>query len=319
MTSTARHQMHPELAARLERIHAKSADIHAEERYAELGLPLGPAEAWDLVISDRYIPGPGPDIPVRIYHPTGTTSAPRPALLWLHGGAWVGGDLDMPEAHETARGVAGRADAVVVSVDYRLCSEQVHFPAPHDDVVAAFRWVRETAEDLGVAPERVAIGGASAGANLAAGAALRMRDDGDAPWQVLLLYPLVHCPIPEPYEELSIALEQLPEQLRLDNNLLNQVVTLMLDGVPIETASPYLFPGHTERLAGFPPTYIDNDEFDPLRSSGELFADQLRTAGVEVEQVLSPGVPHGHLNLVGLDAAHASLDRMAARLKRSGR
>lgn len=295
------HEFHPDLVPRLQQPDA-------------LNEPYGPLEDWDLKIEDRQIDGPGGRIPLRIYRPV-NSRADRPALVWLHGGAWVGGDLDMPEAHETGRGIAGRADAVVVSVDYRLCNEQVHFPAPHDDVVAAYRWVREHAADLGVDPERVALGGASAGGNLAAGAALRLRDEGETPWQALLLYPLMHAPLPEPSAELAAALAKIPAALAFPVHLIDQVFALFLDDAPVETASPYAFPGHADDLSGFPPTYIDNDEFDDLRSSGELFADQLRTAGVKVEQVTSPGVLHGHLNLVGLDITHASLDRMAARLR----
>ncbi|MFJ9005477.1 alpha/beta hydrolase [Streptomyces canus] len=97
---------------------------------------------------------------------------------------------------------------------------------------------------------------------------------------------------------------------------LDQVVGPYLGDVPIEAAPPYAFPGLAKDLSGFPPTYIDNDEFDHLRSSGELFTDQLRSAGVDVEQTLSTGVLHGHLNLVGLDTAHTTLDRMAARLRK---
>jgi acetyl esterase/lipase len=278
--------------------------------------PFGPPEEWDLQIEDRVIPAPDADVPVRIYRPRDAAPVTRPALVWLHGGAWIGGDLQMPEAHETARGVAGRADAVVVSVDYRLCGEKVHFPAPHDDVVAAFRWVGEHATDLGVDPARIALGGASAGANLAAGATLRLRDEGDPPWQVFLLYPLVHPWVPEPSAELAAALELVPGAPQLDAGEAEQILNTFLGDGP-ETATPYAFAALAEDLYGFPPTYIDNDEFDSLRASGELFADRLRAAGVEAEQVTSPGVLHGHLNIVGLDIAHASLDRMAARLRRA--
>ncbi|WP_435286406.1 alpha/beta hydrolase [Streptomyces bacillaris] len=316
MTTFPRHEYDPEIGRRIGELNRKPGDSRSIADYEALGAPLGPAETWDLDIEDRTIPGPGPKIPVRVYRPAGSAPAPRPCLVWLHGGAWVGGDLDMPEAHETARGVAGRADAVVVSVDYRLCSEDVHFPAPHDDVMAAYRWVRDNAPALGVDPTRIALGGASAGGNLAAGATLHLRDEGEAPWQALLLYPLVHAPIPGASDELAAALTHVPAPLLMVNEQLDMVSALMLGGDPIESASVYVFPGHAEDLTGFPPTYIDNDEFDSLRSSGERFTEQLRAAGVEVEQVLSAGVLHGHLNIVGLDAAHVTLDRMAFRLRR---
>ncbi|TMR91004.1 alpha/beta hydrolase [Nonomuraea basaltis] len=306
----SKHEFHPDLAARLQHFTgAEASDL--------LGAPFGPPETWDLKIEDREIEGPGGPLRLRIYRPVSDASD-RPCLVWLHGGAWVGGDLDMPEAHETSRGVGGRADAVVVSVEYRLCNENVHFPVPVDDVVTAYRWVREHAAELGVDAARVALGGASAGGNLAAGASLRLRDEGETPWQALLLYPLVHAPLPEPSAELAAALAKLPAGLSVPDHLMAQVFAIYLDGAPVETASPYAFPGHAEDLRGFPPTYLDNDEFDQLRSSGERFAEQLRTADVEVEQVTSPGVLHGHLNLVGLDVAHATLDRMAARLRQEG-
>lgn len=316
MTAVARHEVHPRLAARFLSV-VTDADHPDSQSFEALGKPFGPAEDWHLEIEDRRLAGPERSVCVRVYRPARRASSSRPCLVWLHGGAWVGGDLDMPEAHETARGVAGRADAIVVSVDYRLCSEDVHFPAPHDDTVDAYRWVRDNAADLGVDPARIAIGGASAGANLAAGATLRLRDEGETPWQALLLYPLVHAPIPAPSDELTAALTKVPAPLLMLNEHLKLVLPYVLDGSEVETASPYLFPGHAEDLSGFPPTYIDNDEFDTLRSSGERFAEQLRAARVEVEQVLSAGVVHGHLNLVGLDTAHATLDRMAARLRRS--
>ncbi|WP_425839279.1 alpha/beta hydrolase [Streptomyces fractus] len=312
MTTTPNHRLHPELASRIGDL-AASPRVDAEA-VGRLTDPVGPAEGWDLLIEDRDIPGAGTSIPLRVYRPQANAPA-RPCLVWMHGGAWVAGDIDMPEAHETARGIAGRADAVVVSVDYRLCGEDVHFPAPHDDVISAYRWVRDHAQELGIDPARIALGGASAGGNLAAGAALHLGEDGETVWQTLLAYPLVHAPIPEPSAELGAALAMLPEAIRLPSDAVRQVLDHYL-GAAVDRIPPHAFPGLAGDLRGFPPTYIDMDEFDSLRSSGEQFADQLRAAGVEVEQVTTPGALHGHLNIAGFAPAHATLDRMAARLRK---
>src|SRR5215203_4325521 len=101
-------------------------------------------------VRDDVAPGPHGRVPVRVYSPRG--AADRPCLVWLHGGAFRMGDLDMPEAEWTARQVCDRADAVVVSVDYRLCVGGVTYPVPHDDAVAAVRWVRDSAAELGIDP-----------------------------------------------------------------------------------------------------------------------------------------------------------------------
>ena len=125
--------------------------------------------------------GPHGTIPVRTYVPLQRRRpGGRAGLVWAHGGGFRGGDLDMPEADTVARELCHRANAVVVSVDYRLAVGGVAFPVPHDDVVAAFRWVARNCVELGIDPARIALGGASAGANLAAGAALHVRDDQDA-------------------------------------------------------------------------------------------------------------------------------------------
>lgn len=130
------------------------ADV-TTERAAVWHAPYGLAEDWDLNIEDVWIDGPHGPIPARVYSPEADRTG-RPCLLWCHGGAFMGGDLDMPEAHEVSRGIAGRADAVVVSVAYRLCPRPlgwpgtsqpnpgdipgVRFPIPHDYVMAAYRW-----------------------------------------------------------------------------------------------------------------------------------------------------------------------------------
>ncbi|MGX1161395.1 acetyl esterase/lipase [Arthrobacter sp. SLBN-100] len=296
------------------------------------GAPYGPPEEWDLSIEDREIEGPYGTVPVRVYNPS-KGSEGRPCLIWCHGGGWAFGDLDMAEAHEVSRGIAGRANAVVVSVDYRLCPvpqgfgpavtgesttttegvPAVHFPIPHTDVMAAYRWVREVSGQLGVDKDRIAIGGASAGANLAAGAALNLRDEGEAPSQVLLSYPVVHPELPQPSEELAGAIASTPSLFLFPPEVLTPLVTSYLgerDDVPA-----YAFPGTSDSLAGYPRTFIDNAEFDDLRSSGEAFADKLRAAGVHVEQVTTYGVIHGHLNNIGHGPAKASMDRMAKRLR----
>ncbi|MBO3103297.1 alpha/beta hydrolase [Cellulomonas fengjieae] len=145
----------PELEARrlLVEDYAEFAQI-PESVIAQWKAPFGPPEDWDLTVVDQAVPGPHGPVPARVYTPVGTPpDGGRPCLVWMHGGAFSWGDLDMAEAHEVARGTAGRADAVVVSVDYRLCpvmhelggtvgdrvderGEPVRFPVPQDDCAA---------------------------------------------------------------------------------------------------------------------------------------------------------------------------------------
>src|SRR4051812_18098903 len=154
--------------------------------------------------------GPHGRIPVRIYTPPGG-GADRPCLVWLHGGTFRMGDLDMPEADWTAREICARAGAVVVSVDYRLCVGGVTYPVPHDDVVAAVRWVRDNALSLGIDGDRISLGVASAGGNLATGAALRLRDDhGWVPAALLLAYTTFHAVVPPPSAVLAPLLSEIP-------------------------------------------------------------------------------------------------------------
>lgn len=133
--------------------------------------------APEAVVSEATVPGPHGDVPVRVYLPANPAGArPRPLFVWCHGGGWVGGDLDMPEADATAREVCARSGAAVVSVDYRLATAGVHYPVPVDDVLAAWTWALQECSSWGASPQRAVLGGASAGGNLAAGAALRLRD-----------------------------------------------------------------------------------------------------------------------------------------------
>lgn len=259
------------------------------------------------------VSGPHGDVPVRIYPPQRPGAEPGPGLVWMHGGAFVVGDLDSPDAHDLAVGLLARTPVVVVTVRYHLAVGGVHFPVPHDDVVAAYRWVREHASDLGIDPARLAVGGASAGASLAAGLALRQRDEGRAvPWQLLTAYPVMHPVVPEPSPELTATLDAHPWVTRNPPQVFREIHENYVGG-PLVDLSPYAFPALAD-LAGLPPTFVEVSELDDLRPSGEAFAAQLRAAGVDVELVVRAGMPHAHLGLVGHPQQQAALDELAARL-----
>ena len=258
-------------------------------------------------VTDVSVPGPHGDVRVRVYqHKRGPRRGP--AVVWCHGGGWVSGDLEMPEADLVAREVCSRAGATVFSVDYRLAVGGVRYPIPLDDVVTAYRWAAANAVSFDADQARVLLGGASAGGNLAAGAALRLRDEhGPVPSGVVLAYPVVHAVLPPPSEELHRRLATLPALLSAP-----QVVAAMAGnylGGPAESASPYAMPGLAD-LACYPRTLIINCEYDVLRASGEAYARALANAGVPVQAYVESGVLHGHLNMPWLDGAQRSLGKV---------
>lgn len=292
--------IHPLLASKLHLLEGITsfetamADPAQRARLDEFMAITGAPEPPAVATREDSAPGPYGPVPVRIYVPD-DAGADRPCLVWMHGGAFLGGDLDMPEADWTARQICERAGAVVLSVDYRLCQGGVSYPVPHDDVVAAIRWTRDNAADLGVDPARVAVGGASAGANLAAGATLRLRDD-DA-WQptgLLLAYPVAHPVVPTPSPSLAAKLADVPALLRFFPEDTEFIATNYLGG-PLSSADGYAMPGLAV-LEGLCPTVVLNAEYDDLRTSGEAFVGQLALAGVDVRQVMAVGMLHGFLN-----------------------
>jgi acetyl esterase len=241
-------------------------------------------------------------IPLRIYRPLRRheTVAELPALIWLHGGGWLAGDLDMPEADTVGRELAHRADAVVLTVDYRLASNGVTYPVPHDDVVDAFRWATRHAAELRIDPQRISLGGASAGANLACGAALRLRDDAHDPQpsRLLLVYPLVHAKVPPRSPAQEVAMADVPAVLRFPDDLIEQLVANYL-GRPFDDPSElpaYAVPAEAGSVQGLPPTLVITCEYDDLRPSGEALAHMLEEASVPVLLEKEDGVLHGHLN-----------------------
>ncbi len=277
-------------------------------RFASYSAPVDGYSAPAVEVSSHTAPGPHGEVPVRVYRPPAGRES-RFGLVWAHGGAFMFGDLDMPEADVVARELVARTGATVVSVDYHLCHGGVHFPIPHDDVHAAFGWA---AGESGLLPDGApwALGGASAGGNLAAGVAQRLRDEGGrAPSRLVLAYPVVHDPVPIGSAQLQAQLNLLPAVLRFPPESTAHLNRNYLGDNPSEV--PYAFPA-LGRLDGLPPTLVIICEYDDLRPSGEAIAEALRSAEVPVTVELVEGVTHGHLNIPGLPAALHSLAGMAA-------
>lgn len=267
-------------------------------------------------VEDRILDGPHGPLPVRTHEPAGPAVA---GLVWVHGGAFFGGDLEMPESDWVARSLAARGVAVV-TVSYRLAPRPVwaaqpgrparagvHFPVASEEVTAAFRWA--AGAGLSAPASAWSLGGASAGANLAAGAALRLRDaDGTRPRSLLLIYPLLHQALPPHRAELAAKVAALPEDARFAPDAVRDIALNYVRD-PALLADPLAFPGG-HALEGLPPTLVLNSDADGLRSSGEHFAAELAMAGVPLLLATEPGTEHGHLNRPEEPAAHRSLDRM---------
>ncbi|HTR95364.1 MAG TPA: alpha/beta hydrolase fold domain-containing protein [Trebonia sp.] len=294
--------VHPDVAGRF---HYLDGLTSMGEAYADpvLVRRIRQFQAWEPAaeppaarIRGESAPGPHGPVPLRIYTPAAEVPSRAPCLVWLHGGGFIAGGLDMRESDWTAREVCAGARAVVVSVDYRLAVGGVHYPVPHDDTVAAVAWVRERADELGIDPARITIGGASAGANLTAGAALKLRDrDGWAPAALVLAYPVLHARFPPPSASLAAALAELPPLFREPPGEGNPLSENYLGGPP-SSADGYAFAAGAV-LDGLSPTLVLNAEYDCLRASGEAFTAAAALAGVDVRQVMIRGMLHGFLDL----------------------
>lgn len=265
-----------------------------------------------MTASDIEIPSPGAPVGARLYRPAGT---PVGALVWVHGGAFAWGDLDMPEADAVAGWLAERG-WLVLSVDYRLAPEPSFdpgrvatgghpFPAAHLDVIAAFDWTVAQAAESGIG--HVFLGGASAGANLSAGAAVALRDRGAAtPNGLLLAYPLVHATMPEPARATAPDLAGIPADRAFPPVAIRAINLNYVAGHEVQLTDPRAFPGEGD-VGSLPRTLIVNSQFDDLRPSGERFAEQLAAAGVDVQCTFEPGTFHGHLNEPGTAAFESTL------------
>ena len=265
-------------------------------------------------VEDRLIPGPdaGVEIPVRIYWPIGYAhdKSAKAALVFFHGGGWVLGNLDAYD--HLCHALANAGDCVVVSVDYRLAPEH-RFPAAAEDSYAATVWTAQHADELGIDSRRIAVGGDSAGGNLAAVVSLMDRDRGTSlvAYQVLI-YPITDRNFELPsYRENGDGYFLTTERMVwFWNRYLND------DG---EAANPYAAPLQAESLEGLPPAYLMTAEFDPLRSEGDAYADRLDSAGVAVEKELYDGQIHGFIRRIDLyDRATVAINRIGQLIRGLG-
>jgi acetyl esterase len=257
-------------------------------------------------VRDLRIPGPAGEIAIRIYTPTGGT-APRPALVYYHGGGWVIGSLASHDG--ICRALANAVPAIVVAVDYRLAPEHP-FPAAAEDAHAAARWVAEHAAEIGADPRRIAVGGDSAGGNLAAVTALMARDRGGPALAFqLLVYPVT-----------DTAMDTASYRENADGYFLTRAdMTWFFDHYLPRAADrvhPYAAPLLAPDLRGLPPAAVITAEFDPLRDEGEAYATRLRAAGVAVTRTRYAGMIHGFFGLSAMfEQASAALEEAAAALR----
>jgi acetyl esterase len=242
---------------------------------------------------------------VRIYTPEG--QAPFPGLVFFHGGGWVVGDLDTHDS--PCRQLAKKAGCVVVSVGYRLAPEH-QFPAALEDCYAATQWVATNAAQIGIDPQRIAVGGDSAGGNLAAVIAQLARDkEGPALVLQLLIYPAVDGTMSFP------SIQENGQGYLLTQDSINYYYSHY---VPAGTDRKHvlLSPFYAARFTGLPLAHIITAEFDPLRDEGEAYAEKLQAAGVPVTCTRYDGMIHAFVSLDGiLDQGKKAIDEAATALR----
>ena len=262
----------------------------AETREAFKGVAAfgGPPESLARV-EERSIPGPAGKIVLRVYTPEGRGTLP--VLVYFHGGGWVIGTF---ETHDgVCHHLAKQSQAVVVSVDYRLAPEH-KFPAAAEDCYAATCWVAGNAATLGADAKRLAVGGDSAGGNLAAVVSLMARDRGKPKIAFqLLVYPVTDHAYDTP------SYRDNADGYLLTRNAMVWFWNHYLGGES-DSANPYASPLRAASFAGLPPAMVVTAELDPLRDEGEAYAEKLRQAGIPVKHKRYDGLIHGFFSMTGV-------------------
>jgi acetyl esterase len=249
------------------------------------GPRIEPVDARDLAI-----PVDGGSINARLYTPQGLAEGP-PLLVFFHGGGFVLGTIDSHD--NTCRFFARQAHVRVLSVDYRLAPEYP-FPVPVEDALAAFRYAHANAAELGVNPEAIAVGGDSAGGNLAAVVSLvTTREGGPKPAFQLLFYPATDATTRTRSKEL------FGKDLFLTEEDMDYFMGHYARSEE-DKKDPRYSPLLAEDLSGLPPAYLATAGFDPLRDEGEAYAQRLKQAGVPVILSRQADLIHGYVNFIGI-------------------
>ena len=309
--------VHPQVAALLERVARSPLPPYyevppavARRIYRDSRAPLTPDPPAVESVQLRLAPGPGGPVPLRHYRPKGAArDQALPALVYIHGGGFVIGDLDTHDV--VCRTLANGATCNVLSVEYRKAPE-APFPAAVDDCFSAVRWASANAPALGIDAARIAVGGDSAGGNLATVVSLLARDaGGPAIAFQLLIYPGTDMQMGFPSIERNGTGYLLTKQgiLYFRRHYLPRG-----DDWRDWRASPLL----ADRLAGLPPAYVMTAGYDPLVDEGAAYADRLTREGVRTEYRNYPDMVHGFITMGRvLDTANAALDDCARALRQA--
>lgn len=266
---------------------------------------LGGAPEPVAKIEDRQIDGPEGPMRIRIYTPQGM--GPFPALVYFHGGGWVFGNLESHDA--ICRALTNAANCIVVAVDYHLAPEY-KFPVPAEDCYAATQWVASNTAAINADQTRIAVGGDSAGGNLAAAVSQMARDRGGPN----LVYQLLIYPVTDYMPDLPSYREN-GEGYYLTRADMTWFWNHYL-GNEAEGKNPYASPLQATNLNGLPPAMVITAGYDPLRDEGELYAARLKEAGIPTTLIRYPGMIHGFVRMGNaIDQARKAIDDMARQLR----
>ncbi len=254
-------------------------------------------------VVNKFIPGPTADLPIRIYRPNEDQNAP--ALVFFHGGGWVMNFIDIYDA--AMHRLANQSGAVVISVNYQKAPEHP-FPIPFDDCYATLIWAKEHAKELGIDPNRIGVGGDSAGGNLAAAVAIKARDESISLSYQLLVYPcLARDFTTKSYNEYAT-------DFGLSTQAMKWFWEQYLQGNQ-HNDNAYAIPMRAKSLAGVAPSIVITAQYDPLVGDSENYCKKLLADGVEVSYRDFPGMIHGFFANVALTpSAHSALDFAAEEL-----